>query len=74
MSRQIMNGGIEGGLLRIIKDDGDTLTPEQEKRLKLLESLPKNEWIDLDDNGNPVSKKEAQEKLKEELSHFKIIQ
>ena len=73
MSTQIMNGGIEGGLLRILKDDGNKLTPEQEQRLELLESLPKNEWIDLDENRNPISKEQAKNNIKEKLSHFKII-
>ena len=73
MSTQIMNGGIEGGILRIVKDDYNTLTPEQEQRLELLESLPKNEWIDLDENRNPISKEEAENIMEEKLSHFKII-
>jgi hypothetical protein len=73
MSTQIMNGGIEGAILRIVKDDYNTLTPEQEERLELLESLPKNVWVDLDDSGNPISKEQAENNMKEELSHFKII-
>lgn len=73
MSRQIMNGGLEGAILRILKNDGDELTKEQQERLDLLESLPKNTWIDLDDNGNPISKEQANKNFEEHLSKFKPI-
>lgn len=73
MSKQIWNTGVEGGILKIIKDDGGQLTPDQEKYLATLESLPKNQWNDLDSNGNPISKEQAAENTKEHLSHFKPI-
>lgn len=39
----------------------------------MLESLPKGVWIDLDENGNPISREEAIKKEREHLSHFKPI-
>lgn len=73
MSTQIFNGGVRGAILRLAKDKGAKLTDEQEKQLEVLESLPKNQWIDLDDNGNPITKEEAQKNLEEHLSQFKPI-
>lgn len=73
MGTQIMNGGIQGAILRILKNDGEELTKEQQERLDLLESLPKNTWIDLDNNGNPISKEEAEQNFREHLSKFKPI-
>lgn len=73
MSRQIMNGGIEGAILRIVKTDGEKLSSEDEERLNYLEGLPKNEWIDLDDNGKAISKEQAEKEFQEHLSRFKPI-
>ena len=73
MGTQIMNGGLEGAILRILKNAGDELTKAQLARLDLLESLPKNTWIDLDDNRNPISKEQANKNFEEHLSKFKII-
>lgn len=73
MATQIFNGGVRGAILRLAKDKGAKLTDEQEKQLEVLESLPKNQWIDLDDNGNPITKEEAQKNWEEHLSQFKPI-
>lgn len=54
MSTQIMNGGIRANLLKIAKKDGVVLSAEDEEYLNKIMSLPKNIWIDLDDNGNPI--------------------
>jgi len=73
MATQIMNGGIYGGLLRIAKEDGAILSDEDEAKLAMLEALPKGVWIDLDDNGNPISKEEAKRLEQEKLSKFRVI-
>ncbi|WP_440880669.1 hypothetical protein [Tenacibaculum sp. C7A-26P2] len=73
MAKQIYNGGIQAGILRAAKDSGAILGKEDEERLKLLESLPKNQWIDLDDSDNPISKDEAKKNWNDHLSKFKPI-
>lgn len=73
MSTQIMNGGIRANILKIIKDSGGTLKQEDEDYLNKIMALPKNTWIDLDDNGNPISKEQAETNFKEHLSKFKPI-
>jgi hypothetical protein len=78
MSTQIMNGGIQAGILRAAKEYNiennlGPLSPEQEERLAMLEALPKGVWIDLDESGNPISREEADKKELEYLSRFKPI-
>ena len=73
MSKQIYNMGIYGGILKLIKESGDTLSEKDEIRLQYLESLPKNEWIDLDENGIAITKEQAEINLKKHLSRFKTI-
>lgn len=72
MRNQIYNGGLEAGLLRLAKEEGATLTPDQEARLALLDSLPRNQWIDLDRDGNPITSEEADRREAEFLSTLKI--
>lgn len=74
MSSQIMNGGIRANILKIAKDSGTILSPEDEAYMNKMLDLPKGVWIDLDDNGNPISKEQADENFKEHLSKFKPIQ
>lgn len=71
MSTQIMNGGIRGAILNLVEDS--KLSKEDLEEKKYLNSLPKNEWIDLDENGKMISKEKADQNLKEELSKFKPI-
>ena len=54
------------------KESGIKLSEDEEERLKLLNSLPKNEWIDLDKNGNPIGNEIAENQQKEKLKKFKI--
>ena len=72
MSTKIKNGGIELGFLELAKESGIKLSEDEEERLKLLNSLPKNEWIDLDKNGNPIGNEIAENQQKEKLKKFKI--
>lgn len=73
MSKQIYNMGIYGGILKIIKESGDTLSEKDEARLQYLESLPKNEWIDLDENGMAITKEQADINFQKHLSRFTPI-
>lgn len=68
---EIYNGGLELGLFKIVGDDA--LSEKDKQRKKLLESLPKNTWVRLDDQGNPISEKEALAEDLAELSRFGII-
>jgi len=68
-----MNGGIRANILKIAKESGAILKPEDEDYLNKIMSLPKNTWIDLDDNGNPISKEQADTNFKEHISKFKPI-
>lgn len=70
MSKQIYNMGIYGGILKIIKESGDTLSEKDEAHLQYLESLPKNEWIDLDENGMAITKEQADINFQKHLSRF----
>lgn len=70
---EIMNGGIRANILKIVKDNGGDLLKEDEEYMNKILALPKNEWISLDDDGNPISKKEADEELKTHLNKFKPI-
>ena len=65
---QIMNGGIFGGILAAI--GRENLSPEDQERLDYLESLPKNQWITLGDDGKALSDQEAERQWKEHLSRF----
>ena len=71
---QIMNGGVRGAILRIAIDSaeakGEKLTDDQEDQLAMLEALPENVWIDLDENGRPISKDRAEKEFDEHLSQF----
>ncbi len=71
MSRQIYNGGIRGAILNLV-DDSD-LSPEDLERKKYLNSLPKNQWIDLDENGRMISKEVAENNWKKEIEKYKPI-
>jgi hypothetical protein len=50
---QIFNGGLELGILQIVGDDN--LSEQDKARKEYLESLPKNKWITLDENGQAIS-------------------
>lgn len=71
--KQIMNGGIWAGIARIVKEEGGVLSEGDEARLKMLDALPKGEWIDLDDDGNPISREESEQKEKGHMSRFTVI-
>lgn len=71
MATQIKNGGLELGIFQIVGDDH--LSEEDKKRKAYLESLPKNVWIDLDENGLAITPKEAKKREIEHLSHYSII-
>lgn len=73
MSTQIMNGVIKANILKIAKDSGTILNIEDEAYMNKMIDLPKGVWIDLDDNGNPISKEQADENFNEHLSKFKPI-
>jgi len=73
MGMQIMNGGIEAGILRLVSKDGTPLSEIDQKRLDYLESLPRNVMIDLDYNGMAITKEQAICNAKEDLSHYGII-
>jgi len=49
-----MNGGIRANILKIAKDSGTILKPEDEAYMNKILDLPKNVWIDLDEKGNPI--------------------
>lgn len=73
MSLQIMNGGMELAILKLAKEDGNTLSPEDQARLEYLESLPRDVWIDLDENGMMITPEEAQKREEEKISHYSIL-
>lgn len=70
--RHIKNGGVELGILQAAKKYGE-ITKEQEHRMQYLDSLPKNVWITLDDNGIAITEEEAMEIEKQELKKYKIL-
>lgn len=70
--RHIKNGGVELGILQAAKKYGE-ITEEQEYRMQYLESLPKNVWIALDDNGVAITEEEAMEIEKQELKKYKVL-
>lgn len=65
---QIMNGGVIGGILAAI--GRENLSPEDQTRLDYLNSLPKNKWITLGDDGKAISDEEAESQWREHLSRF----
>lgn len=71
MSKQIYNGGIFGGILNIIPDK--ELSPKDLEHKQYLNSLPRNTWIDVDENGKAISREEASNREEEMLSRFKPI-
>lgn len=71
MSKQIYNGGLELGILKIVGDEH--LSEDDKKRKAYLESLPKNTWIDLDENGQMISPEQAAENRKAELKRYGVI-
>lgn len=71
MGIRIMNGGVEGAILNLIDDS--ELSEEQLSRKKYLNSLPKNQWINLDENGLMISTEYANLREKEYLKKFKPI-
>lgn len=68
---QIFNGGLELGILQIVGDDN--LSEQDKARKEYLESLPKNKWITLDENGQAISEQEARKKAEQELARYSII-
>lgn len=71
MSKQIYNGGLELGILKIVGDDH--LSEDDKKRKAYLESLPKNRWIHLDENGQMISDEQAVENFKSELKKYGVV-
>jgi ABC-type Fe3+/spermidine/putrescine transport system ATPase subunit len=69
--KQIFNGGLEAGLLRIVSKDTE-LSQKDKARLEYLESLPKNKWVTLDENGLAISDEQARENERKELQRFTI--
>jgi hypothetical protein len=70
MSKQIFNGGIEAGILQIV--GRENLNEVDIKRLDYLESLPKNQWINLDEKGKAITENEALENEITELTRYGI--
>ena len=68
--RSIYNGGLELGILQIVGDEA--LSPEDRARKAYLESLPKNKWIHLDENGKVISDEEALRIQRDELLKYRI--
>ncbi len=67
-----MNGGVIGGILAAI--GRENLSPEDQTRLDYLNSLPKNKWITLGDDGKAISPEEAERQFKKHLfNNFTII-
>ncbi|MCT4088835.1 hypothetical protein HZP82_15760 [Elizabethkingia anophelis] len=71
MSTQIFNGGIRLGILKAA--GRESLSDEDKERLDYLESLPKNQWVDLDENGKMISREEAAKRDAEHLEKFQPI-
>ncbi len=69
MAQSIKNGGMELAIFNIVGDD--YLTEKDKERKAYLESLPKDRWIDLDENGMAITPEQAEENLKKHLSRFK---
>lgn len=75
MSKQIFNLGVLGGIMKAIKEkdeiDGtSSLSKEDLEYLEYLESLPKGEWIDLDDKGMMITPEQARQEEIEHLRRF----
>jgi len=68
--KSIRNGGLELGIFNIVGDD--CLSEEDKKRKAYLESLPKDRWITLDENGVALTDEQAMEMAKQKLFKYKI--
>lgn len=66
--KSIKNGGLELGIFNIVGDEN--LSKADKERKAYLESLPKNRWITLDQNGKAVSDREANKLADDELKKF----
>lgn len=62
-----MNGGIRSNLLKIAKEKGVILEPEDEKYMNDMLALSKNVWVDLDKDMKSIPKEQA------DINKFKII-
>ncbi len=69
--KSIFNGGLELGIFKIVGDEN--LSEQDLERKKYLESLPKNKWVTLDENGQAISDQEATELAKKEIKKYAII-
>ncbi|AGO47650.1 hypothetical protein Phi4:1_gp113 [Cellulophaga phage phi4:1] len=69
----IMNGGIIANILKYIQDKGGILKKEDEEFMNKMLDLPKNEWISLDANGEPITQKQANEEFMSELTKYRHI-
>ncbi len=75
MSMQIYNGGIFGGILKIIKESDErdgtsSLSQEDLEYMDYLETLPKNTWIDVDSKGRMITPEQARQEEMEHLRRF----
>lgn len=68
--KKIFNGGLELGILQIVGDEA--LSDKDKERKLYLESLPKNSWVALDENGMAISQEQAREQELDHLSRFKV--
>lgn len=66
---KIRNGGIELGILEIV--GSDALSQKDLDRKAYLESLPKNEWIALDENGKAITQQQAEERENAKMERYK---
>ena len=71
LMKQIFNGGIELGILQIVGDEN--LSEQDKERKAYLESLPKNKWIALDENGLAITDEQAEQEFNKELSRYRIV-
>ncbi len=68
-----MNGGIRANLLKIAQESGTILKPEDEEFMNKILSLPKNVWISIDADGEPITQKQSDAELMTELCKYKPI-
>jgi len=57
MSKRILNGGIWAGIIQTAIEEGETVSELDIQRLRTLQNLPKNVWVEIDKNGNPLLEK-----------------
>ena len=69
----IMNGGIRANILKYAQEKGTELSKEDEEFMNKRLALPKNVWISLDANGEPITQKQADKELMQELNQYKPI-